>query len=469
MTNTEVAPKVCLGRFVLRAMWILILVLSAFLTIVSPSRAVAAGPTVEVIAIDGAIDRLSARHLGRGIDKAEGDGAQLLVVKIDTPGGLLSSTRDMVEKILSARVPIAVFVSPPGAQAASAGTFITAAANFAVMAPGTNIGAASPVGARGEDIPETLAKKINEDTRAFIRSIAQERDRNAGALEETVTRARSYSAREAVNENVVDFVAVDVSDLLSKLDGQSAETAAGEVVLRTADANLKDVKPTLLHSFLSVLATPNLAFLLFVIGGIGLMVEIISPGFIGPGVVGVIGLALAFLGFGHLPVNWIAVGLLVFSMVLFYMETVHPGLSVFGIGGVVSLVIGAILLFGGRFGTPDIPEPSFVVNPWVIGVLSASAVAGWLVFMRLVRTEGGASSGYITASEAELEEEWGVATSELAPSGKVWVANEEWAATTDATDVIKEGEEVRVTGVYGEVLKVERLNQEPDLDNDNLA
>ena len=458
-----------LGRLVLRAISILTLVAGAFLTIMSPSSAVAAGRTVEVIAIDGAIDSLSARLLARGIDKAAEDGAELLIITLDTPGGLLSSTRDMVENILSARVPIAVYVSPPGAQAASAGTFITAAANFAVMAPGTNIGAASPVGPRGQDIPETLAKKINEDTRAFIRSIAEKRDRNVGALEETVTRARSYSAREAVDGDVVDFVAVDVSDLLSKLDGQSTETAAGEVVLRTKDANVREIKPSLLHSFLSVLATPNLAFLLFVIGGIGLLVEIISPGFIGPGVIGVIALALAFLGFGHLPVNWIAVGLLVFSMVLFYLETVQPGFSVFGIGGVVSLVVGAILLFGGRFSTPDIPEPSFVINPLVIGVLSAGAVASWLVFMRLVRTEGGASSGYITASEAELEAEWGVATSDLAPSGKVWVANEEWAATTEATHVIKEGEEVRVTGVYGEVLKVERLNQEPDFEDDTLA
>lgn len=432
---------------------------------VSASPALAEARFVEVITIDGTIDPLSARHLARGIDTAAGDGALLVIVELNTPGGLLSSTRDMVETLLGATVPVAVYVSPPGAQAASAGTFITAAANFAVMAPGTNIGAASPVGPGGEDIPETLARKVNEDTRAFIRSVAQRRGRNAKALEDTVTRARSYSATEAVDMNVVDFVATDVNDLLSKVDGQTADTAAGQVVLQTRDAVVREIKPTLLNNFLGVLANPNLAFLFFVIGGIALLFEIISPGFIGPGVVGVIFLALAFLGFGNLPVNWVAVGLLLFSMVLFYLETVQPGTSIFGIGGVVCLVLGAVLLFGGRFSTPDIPEPSFLVSPWVIGAFAGAAVAAWLVFMRLVKSEGGSSSGYISASQAALEGEWGVAASDLAPSGKVWVADKEWTATTETGDVIREGEEVRVLGVYSDILKVARLYEEPELED----
>ena len=434
-----------------------------------PAQTLASNHHVAVLKIDGTIDALSARHLARGIDVAAGDGAQLLIVELDTPGGLLSSTRDMVEAILSSRVPVAVYVSPPGARAASAGTFVTAAANFAVMAPGTNIGAASPVGPGGEDIPKTLARKVNEDTRAFIGSIAEKRHRNARALEDTVTRAISYSAGNAVGMSVVDFLATDLNDLLAKVDGQTADTAAGRVVLRTSDAEVREIKPTVLNNFLGVLADPNLAFVLFLIGGIALLFEIISPGFIGPGVVGVILLALAFLGFGNLPVNWVMVGLLLFSLVLFYLETVQPGISIFGIGGVVCLVLGAVLLFGGRFSTPDIPEPSFLVSPWVIGAFSGAAVASWVAFMRFVRTEGGTSSGYISAAEAELEEEWGVATSDLAPSGKVWVANEEWTATTDATTVIKEGEEVKIIGVYGEVLKVEKLYQEPDSEDDNSS
>ena len=288
------------------------------------SPVLADGSYVGVINMDATIDPVSARHLARGIDKATADGAQLVVIRLDTPGGLLSSTRNMVEAILSAGIPVAVYVYPPGAQAASAGTFITAAANFAVMAPGTNIGAASPVASGGEDLPATLAKKINEDTQAFIRSIAQERNRNAQALEETVTKARSYSASEAVEINVVDFIASDLTDLLAKLNGRTATTAAGTVVLHTQDATVREIKRTLLESFLGVVSNPNLAFILLMIGGMALLVEFMTAGF-GPGVVGVICLGLAFVGMGHLPINWLGVGLLVFSMALFFLEMEEPG------------------------------------------------------------------------------------------------------------------------------------------------
>ena len=443
-------------RLMLWAIAMSALVGGAFLTIVSPFSAVAAGRTVAVIALDGTIDALSTRHVTRGIAKATQDGAELVVITLDTPGGLYRSTRDIAGAILSASVPTAVFVSPAGAQAASAGTFIAASANFAVMAAGTTIGAAAPVRSGGEDLPQTSATKINEDTRAFIRSIAERRGRNAAALEETVTQARSYSASEAVTLGVVDFVANDVPDLLAMLDGQSAETTAGTVVLQTQDSEVREIKPTLLNSFLSVLANPNLAFLLFVLGAVGLLVEAVSPGLVGPGVIGGVALALALLGFGHLPVNWVAVGLLVLAPGLFYLETLGPGISVFGIGGIVCLGLGGFLLFGGFFSTPEVPEPSFMVNPWLIGTLASITAAAWIVFMRLVRTEGGASSGYISASEAALEGEWGVAVSDLAPSGKVWIGSQEWTAAADTTEPIKAGEEVKVIGVYGDVLKVER-------------
>ena len=442
----------------------LALLLASALVWQLPAPAEADDHAVEVVTVKGAIDTLTARHVSRAIDSA-GNSGRVLVLRLDTPGGLISATRDIVKSILGARVPVAVYVSPSGGQAASAGTFITAAANFAAMAPGTNIGAASPVGAGGEEIPPTLAKKINEDTRAFIRSIAAERGRNAEALEETVTLALSYSAREALALNVVDFIADDLEDLLGKLDGLTARTASGEVVLDTKDARSRDFKPTVLESFLGVVANPNLAFLLFVLGGIALVIELISPGLIGPGVVGVIMLALAFLGFGNMPVNWIAVGLLVFSMALFYVETLTPGVSVFGIGGVTSLVLGALLLFGGLFSTPvtpDIPEPSLRVSLWIIGTLAGAATAGLAVFMRLVRSDGGKPSGYISEEEVALDGEWGVAASDLSPTGKVWVADQEWTATTDANDTIREGEDVKVLGVYGSILKVERIYDGPE-------
>ncbi len=451
------APRIVRrGRLMLRAIAILLLVGGVLLSVASPFSAAAADPTVAVIALDGTIDALSARQLARGIAKATEEGAELLVITLDTPGGLYSSTRDIVGAILSAEVPIVVFVSPSGAQATSAGTFIAASASFAAMAAGTTIGAASPVRPGGEDLPPTLAKKINEDSRAFIRGIAEQRGRNAAALEETVTKARSYSASEAVTLDIVDFVADDMADLLTELDGRSATTAAGEVVLRTHNTEIRAIEPTLLNSFLGVLANPNLAFLLFVLGGVGLLVEAVIPGFIGPGVIGGLALALSLLGFGHLPVNWVAVGILLCAPVLFYLETIEPGVSIFGIGGVVCLALGGLLLFGGFFSTSDIPEPSFMVNPWLIGALAGSAAIAGLAFVRLVRTEGGTASGYISASEAALEGEWGVAASDLAPAGKVWVDSQEWTATADTNDPIRAGEEVKVIGVYGDILKVER-------------
>ncbi len=423
------------------------------------SPAFSAGNHVAVVNIDGAIDPMSARYLSRSINKGVDEGAELLVIKLNTPGGLLSSTRDMVEAILGSEIPVVVYVSPPGARAASAGTFITAAANFAVMAPGTNIGAASPVAAGGQDIPSTLAKKINEDTRAFIRSIAQSRNRNAQALEETVTQARSYSASEAIELNVVNFTAKDINDLLAQLDGRTAQTARGPVALQTRDLAVREIKPTLLEIFLNVVTNPNLAFLLLTIGGLAILAELLTPGFIGPGVVGVICLGLAFLGLGHLPVNWLGVGLVMFAMIMFFLEMQEPGLGIFGLGGIIALVLGALLLFGGLFSTPDIPDTDIQVSLWIIGGVSGLIVA-WMVSFRFLSRPTGSSTGYMSGPEGEAARQLGIAVSDLTPLGRVLVDGVEWDATTDLSSPIREGENVRVVGVYGGVLKVSRVSSE---------
>jgi membrane-bound serine protease (ClpP class) len=441
-------------RFATRALALLLL---AAVLLIPPA---AASPvSVGILTVNGPITPVSARYLARGIDKAAVDRVRLAVIKLDTPGGLLSSTRDMVESILSAKIPVAVYVSPPGARAASAGTFITAAANFAVMAPGTNIGAASPVAAGG-DLPKTMAKKINEDTAAFIRSIAEKRSRNAQALEATVTRALSYSAREAVQKKVVDFIARDLGDLLAQLDGRTAETASGSVVLSTKDASFQEIEQTALEGFLDVIANPNLAFLLLTIGGVGLLVEFLTPGFIGPGVIGGIALGLAVLGMGHLPVNWVGVALILFAMVLFYLEVQVAGIGIFGIGGVICFVLGAFLLFGDILRTPDIPEPSFQVRLWVIGVTTGSLVVSLGSFLYFVVAAGGSETGYISRSQKVLVGQEGVAVSDLAPSGKINVGDVEWTATSDTGDLIRQGEGVRVVGIYGDVLKVSSHSQE---------
>ena len=261
------------------------------------------GPHALVISIDGVINPVKDRHLKRALEEAQETGATLLVIMLDTPGGLLNSTRDIVEQLLDSPLPTAVYVSPRGAQAGSAGTFITAAANFAVMAPGSNIGAATPVSATGEDLDETLASKVENDAAALIRSIAQERGRSEELLEATVREAASYSAREAVDGNVVDFIADDMDDLLAQLDGMTAETSQGPVVLETDELRTRVLEKNLLETLLEFLADPNVSFLLLTIGGLGIVIELFNPGLIAPVVVGVICLILAFVALGRCGTN----------------------------------------------------------------------------------------------------------------------------------------------------------------------
>ena len=415
------------------------------------------GPSVLVIEIDGNIEPLTADRIARGIDEARGQGSSLVVIRLDTPGGLLDSTREIVEEILESDIPVAVYVGPAGARAASAGTFVAAAANFAVMAPGTNIGAATPVKADGQDIPETLARKVSADTSAFIRSIAQARNRNAEALEKTVLLAAAYSAEEALDLGVIDLIAPDMASMLDQLDGRTTTTSTGQVTVSSAGASVRELDRTFMEYALGILASPNVVFALFLIGGLALLVEIVVPGLFGPGIVGVILLALAFVGFFNLPGSWLGVALIALAMGLFYGETIAPGFGPFGAGGIVCLVLGAVLLFGNFFSPSDLPEPSFMVSPIMIGVMTALMTATWIFFIRSARTEGGTSTGFQSEEAAMLEGQWGVAVSDIQPSGKVWVANEEWSASTDPGGLIKEGEEVRVVGVYGEVLKVEKL------------
>ncbi len=417
-------------------------------------------PRVLVIDIDGAIDSLSAAHIARGLDRARDEGAVLAVIRLDTPGGLVDSTREIVEQLLETETPVAVFVSPAGARAGSAGTFITAAANFAVMAPGTNLGAASVVGPGGSDLPETLARKIDEDTRAFIRSIAEIRGRNAGALEDTVTEATAYTEQEALDFNVIDFIAPDLETMLEQLDGREAETASGAVVVRTAGVPVHEMGRTVLEHFLGILANPTVAFALFLIGGFALMAELSSPGLIAPGVVGVISLILAFVAFFNLPGNWVGLILLALAMGLFYGETTAPGFSVFGVGGIVALVLGAIFLFGNFFSPTDLPEPSFSVHPVAIGIAAGLATAIWVLFIRLVFRGGGVSRGFQAEEDWLMEGAWGVALSDLEPGGRVRVSDQEWSATSDPGVTIPAGEMIRVVAVYGRVLKVEKLRQE---------
>ncbi len=441
----------------------LTVIVAGTLFICSTAGSVSAeGPSVLVIEVDGNIEPLTVGRIARGIDEARDSGTSLVVIQLDTPGGLLESTREIVEEILASDTPVAVFVGPAGARAASAGTFIAAAANVAVMAPGTTIGAASPVTSTGGDIPPTLSRKISAETSAFIRGIAQTRDRNAEALENTVLLSTAYSAEEALELGVIDLIAPDMNSMLQQLEGRTVTTASGQLTLTAEAASVSRLDRTFMEHVLDILASPNVVFALFFIGGIAILIEVIIPGMFGPGILGVIALGLAFVGFWNLPGSWLGVALIALAMGLFYGESLAPGFSVFGAGGLVSLIVGALLLFGNFFSPSDVPEPSFLVSPIMIALMTALMTVFWYFFIRLARTEGGVSTGFQSEEEVLLEGQWGVAVSELRPAGKVWVANQEWSASTEPGVIIKEGDEIRVVGVYNEVLKVEKLYEDID-------
>ena len=408
-----------------------------------------------VIDLEGPIDAISAGYLGRAIDAAAEDGAHVIVVLLDTPGGRLDSTRDMVEDIIASEVPVVVYVSPPGAQAASAGTFVTAAAHVAAMSPTTSIGAASPVGPSGEDLPETLESKATQDAAAFIRSIAERRGRNSKALEDTVLSAASYSASEALKSNVIDLVAGSLDELLAQLDGRTVELSTGSVVLETEGLEVREIGRNPVERFLGIIADPNIAFLLISLGGLGLMVELWNPGLFVPGIAGVVALGLGFVALGNLPVNWVGAALLVLGLVLFIAELQAPGIGVFGIGGGVCFVIGAFLLFGDT-SPPGIEVPSVKVSAWVIGGVSVLLAASLVVLVRLAVQSRRTS--YPTQMQ-RLVGQMGYTTTALEPRGSVQIASELWSAVSDSDEPIEEGVEVVVVDMDGLMLKVSRTDR----------
>ena len=415
----------------------------------------AQGRHVAVVELDGAIDPISAGYLGRAIDLAAEDGAHLIVVLLDTPGGLLSSTRDMVEDIIASEVPVVVYVSPSGAQAASAGTFVTAAAHVAAMSPTTSIGAASPVGPSGEDLPKTLESKATQDAAAFIRSIAERRGRNSKALEDTVLSAASYSASEALDSNVIDLVAGSLDELLSQLDGRTVELSRGSVVLETEGLEVREIGRNPVERFLGIIADPNIAFLLISLGGLGLMVELWNPGLFVPGIAGVVALGLGFVALGNLPVNWVGAGLLALGLALFVAELQAPGIGVFGIGGGVCFVVGAFLLFGNT-NPPGIHAPSVEVSIWAIAGASILLAVSLVVLVKL--TVESRHARHPTQMQA-LVGQAGYASTALEPRGTVQAASELWSAVSESGQSIEEGVEVIVVDVDGLTLKVSETDR----------
>ncbi|HEY7501099.1 MAG TPA: nodulation protein NfeD [Vicinamibacterales bacterium] len=413
-------------------------------------------PIVYTAEVDGIIHPIATAHVRRAIRHADDAGASLLVIFLRTPGGLVDSTRDLNTAIIQAKTPVAVFVAPPGSRAASAGFLITIAADVAAMAPGTHIGAAHPVSGDGEKVDDTMAKKMVSDVASYARTLATQRKRNVTLVEQAVTESRSYTDQEAAAANppLIDVVAVDLPDLLQKLNGRTVTRFDGRTqVLRTAGNQQRSVEMTWAQKILSAIAHPQIAYLLLMLGTLGLTVEMWNPGAILPGVAGGICLLLAFFAFQVLPVSYAGVLLIFFGIVLLILEVKVTSFGLLGVGGVLSLFFGSILLI-------DSPLPEFRVGLSLIipVTLTISAILVFLVQLAVRAQRIPPITG-----EVGMVGSPGRALTSIEPGavGRIRTHGEIWTAT--ASEPITAGEPVRVVGVEGLVLKVraDRIGSRP--------
>ena len=403
---------------------------------------------IQILSVDGTIVPVVANYIDRGINRAESEGAVVCIIELDTPGGLLNATEDIVQRILNAEVPIVVYVSPSGSWAASAGTFITVAAHVAVMAPGTSIGAAHPVTV-GEEMPEEVSKKVTEYSSAWIRSIAEIRGRDPEQAELAVTESKSFTASEALEARLIDFQADDLESLISQINGRKVTLASGkEVVIDTTDYVLSSNEMNAVERLLHVISDPNIAYILLTLATIGLITEISNPGLIFPGVVGGICLFLAFYSLGVLNAYWAGVLLILLAFGLFAAELFTPAFGILTAGGLVSLVFGSLVLFSHS-------SPAMEVNKGLIaGVTIVIAAFVTFVVGAVVR---GQRRRAATGAEA-LVGKVAVAKTFLDPKGTVLVDGELWRAVIDSGKV-EIGEEVTITKVEGLRLIVTKKTQ----------
>lgn len=396
--------------------------------------------------LEGIISPATAGFLETSIEKAHEAGAQALLIEIDTPGGLAQSMRTMVKAILNAPLPIIIYVSPPGAQAASAGVMITMAADVAAMAPGTNIGAAHPVTAEGKDIQGEMAKKVVNDMVALIQGIATERGRNIEWAKKAVTESVSATATEAVEIKVVDMMATGRTDLLKKLDGRRIKREGLDVTLRTADIEVVEIEESLRDRVLKALANPNIAYILMMLGLAGLYFELSNPGAILPGVLGGLFLILAFYAFQTLPVNFAGVLLIILGITFFILEIKVASYGMLSLGGLVSLTLGSLMLF---------KSPADYLRVSLTVVLPTVLVVGgfFIVVTSLVIK---ARVGRPLTGRRALVGETGPVREWEADHGKVFVHGEWWKAYGE--EGLKPGDKIEVVEVENLNLKVRKTN-----------
>ena len=407
------------------------------------SSAFAADP-VSIIEMDGAIGPITVRLLNAALERARAEHAQALVVELNTPGGLERSMRSMVQSILSSEIPVIVYVAPTGARAASAGVFITMAGHVAAMAPATNIGAAHPVAVGGQ-MDKEMVKKVESDAAAFARTIATERGRNVEWAEKAVRSSVSATEREAVKLKVVDLIADSVPDLLAKVDGRAVKTSKGMVTLHTRDAAVKRIEVGFRDRFLALISDPNVAYILMMVGMLGIFFELSTPGAILPGVIGGISLILAFFAFQSLPVNWAGLLLILFGLVLLVVEIKVTSHGILTIGGIVAMLLGSLMLY-------DVPESGLRIS-WFVLLPTVGATAGVVMFA--VGAGLRALHRPPTTGAAGMVGQTGVVRTALDPEGQVLVGGELWGAVT-RDGPVPPGEHVEIVSVDGLTLTVTR-------------
>jgi membrane-bound serine protease (ClpP class) len=411
-----------------------------------PAPAGATAP-VATIPIDGVISPVTVRLVETALTRAQADGAGVLVIQLDTPGGLERSMRAICQRLLNAEIPVVVYVSPTGARAASAGVFITMAAHVAAMAPATNIGAAHPVSLGGGVDKESM-KKIENDAAAFARTIATERGRNAEWAEKAVRQSVSITEREAVKLKVVDLIADSLPDLLEKIDGRAVKTTKGPVTLQTRGAVVKGIEIGFRDRVLNVITDPNIAYILMMLGMLGLFFELSNPGVVLPGVIGGISLILAFFAMQSLPINFAGLLLILFGIVLMIAEIKVVSHGILAVGGIVALALGSLMLF-------DAPEIGFRVS-WRVILPTVGVTAA--IFLVAVGAGLRALSARSPVGGPAMLGQIGVAQGALSPEGQVLVHGELWRAVARGGPVA-EGSKVRVVGVNGLTLTVERSGE----------
>jgi membrane-bound serine protease (ClpP class) len=403
-------------------------------------------PLVVVGEIDGTITPVMARYVDRTIDKAVDDGATAVVFEMDTPGGLSSAMDDIVDDFLQSPIPVIVYVSPQGARAASAGVFITYAAQVAAMAPGTNIGSASPVFTDSSgnltDVEETMSRKVTNDAVAQIRNLADANGRNADWAESAVRDAANITADEALTLNVIDVVAPDLTTLLNDIDGMTVQLASGPATLATANARTIDVDMSIFERFLQFLSNPNVGYLFLSLGMLGLFFELSNPGGMLPGIVGAIGLIIGLVSLGSLPVNWAGAALMALAFLLFFADIFLPSAGLLTAGGIAAFLFGSFMLI-------DEDVPGYELSRIVVWT-----VAAWLAAFFIAR---GALALKTRFARSRVGGEGligiiGVVRQTLAPSGMVFAQGELWSATLDESTghhELEQGKSVVVTGLDG--------------------